>query len=515
MAPRKITAPIVALVLSAGLAACGGGGSVNVGGGTGPSSGSGTGGGTFVAAISAQPNGLDPQKTTAYSSFEVLNNIYDTLVVPNPKTLAMEPSLATSWHQSADHLKWTFHLRHGVKFDDGSRFDASDVVYSFDRIIHDKLPNAYRFATVKRITAVNPDTVEIDLTKPTPNLLSNIGGFKGTAILPKGAAQHMNLNTHTDGTGPYELQSQGPGSITLMANPHYWGQGPYVKKVVFRFISDPTTALTALRTGEVDWTDNVPPQDISSLKNDSTVTVATVPSVDYWYMTMNFDRKPFGNPEVRAAISYAINRNAITQAATFGAATVNQTAIPQGSYWYFHYAPYTQDLSKARSLLSRAGVSHLSMGLMVTNQYPQTVQAAQVIASELAKIGIQVKIQTEDFGTWLDRESKGDYDAFMLGWLGNIDPADFYDAQQTCHGADNFQHYCNKEVDRLLSAADTTIDKARRKQLYDQAVRHIVDDNSYIYLYNPDVVQAWRHGVTGYQIRPDRAINFATVHLSK
>jgi peptide/nickel transport system substrate-binding protein len=512
MSPRLAASMAVVLVAVA-IAGCGGS-SVNLGG-AGSSFGGKVPGGTLQVAIASAPDQLDPQKTTAYASFEVLDNIYDTLVAPDPKTLAMKPSLAKSWTVSRHQLRWIFRLRKGVRFDDGSTFDSSDVVYSFERIIKNKLPNAYRFATVKDIKALGPYALEIDLTKPTPNLLSNIGGFKGMAILPKGIAGRLNLATHTDGTGPFMLESQNPGSITLVANPHYWGNGPHVGKVVFQFIPDGTTAVTALETGEIDWTDNIPPQDISNLQRNDTLHVATVPSTDYWYLTTNFDHKPFGNPLVREAISYAINRPAITEAAMFGAASVNETAIPKTSPWYSGYSPYTENLAKARALLKQAGVSHLSMGLMVTSQYPQTVEAAQVIAAELAKVGIDVNVQTEDFSTWLDRESKGDYDAFMLGWLGNIDPADYYYDQQYCKAADNFQHYCNQQVDRLLNAAGTTSDTARRKQLYDQAARLIVDDNSYIYLYNPDVVQAWGTKVTGFIARPDRAINFDTVRLSK
>jgi peptide/nickel transport system substrate-binding protein len=501
------------MIATVALAGCGGG-SVDLGT-PGTSVSAKVPSGTLQVAIAAAPDQLDPQKTTSYPSFEVLDNIYDTLVAPNPKTLHMQPSLATSWTVSPDHLRWTFHLRHGVRFDDGSTFTAADVVYSFDRIIHNKLPNAYRFVTVKAVTARGPYTVELTLTKPTPNLLSDIGGFKGMSILPKGAARRLNLATHTDGTGPYMLQSQNPGSITLVANPHYWGRGPYVGKVVFQFIPDATTAVTALETGEIDWTDNIPPQDISNLQRNDTLHVATVPSTDYWYLTTNEARKPFGNPLVRRAISYAINRKAITEAAMFNAAAVNETAIPKTSPWYFSYSPYTQNLAKARALLKRAGVSHLSMGLMVTSEYPQTVEAAQVIAAELAKIGIDVNVQTEDFSTWLDREGKGQYDSFILGWLGNIDPADYYYDEQYCKAADNFEHYCNKQVDRLLDAANTTSDMVRRKRLYDRAVRLIVDDNSYIYLYNPDVVQAWSDKVKGFIARPDRAINFNTVRLAK
>jgi peptide/nickel transport system substrate-binding protein len=154
------------------------------------------------------------------------------------------------------------------------------------------------------------------------------------------------------------------------------------------------------------------------------------------------------------------------------------------------------------------------MGLMVTDEFPETVTAAEVIASQLAEVGIDVEIQQETFATWLDRQGQGDYDAFMLGWLGNLDPFDFYHAQHTCDGGSNFHNYCNEETDQLLQDAANETDQDERKRLYDEAVTNIVDDNSYIYLYNPDVVQAWVPELSGYTARPDRAINFETVELS-
>ncbi len=155
----------------------------------------------------------------------------------------------------------------------------------------------------------------------------------------------------------------------------------------------------------------------------------------------------------------------------------------------------------------------LTMGLMVTDEFPETVTAAQVISSQLGEIGIEVDVQNVDFATWLDRQGQGDFDAFMLGWLGNIDPADFYEAQHVTDGASNYQGYSNPEVDQLLTEAATEVDEDARKELYDQAAQIIVDDVSYLYLYNPEVVQAWVPGLEGYQIRPDRAINFEEVQL--
>ncbi|MCF6509147.1 ABC transporter substrate-binding protein [Blastococcus sp. MG754426] len=495
-----------ALVLSA----CSGGGeSVDTGGG-----GGGGGGDVLVAAVSAQPDQFDPHVTSAYPSFQVLENVYDTLVVPNAQDLTMEPSLATDWEVSEDGLTWTFNLREDVTFHDGSEFDAADVVYSYNRIIDEELSNAYRFATVESVEAVDPQTVEITVSQPTPNLPALIGAFKGMAILPEGAADEYDLTTEAVGTGPFTLESSDASSTELAAYEDYWGGAPSIGGVEFRYITEPAAALTALQNGEVQWTDNIPPQQIESLGGDDSVELATTPSVDYWYMSMNYDREPFGNPQVRQAIATAVDRAAVTEAARFGAAQPNQTAIPEDSFFYFDYAPFEPSAEEAQSLIEQSGVqTPITMGLMVTDEFPETVTAAQVIASQLEPIGVDVDVQTVDFATWLDRQAQGDFDAFMLGWLGNIDPFDFYHAQHITDGSSNFQGYSNPQVDELLAQASTETDQDARKELYDQAATLIVDDVSYLYLYNPDVVQAWAPGLSGYEIRADKAINFEGVEL--
>jgi peptide/nickel transport system substrate-binding protein len=153
------------------------------------------------------------------------------------------------------------------------------------------------------------------------------------------------------------------------------------------------------------------------------------------------------------------------------------------------------------------------MKVMVTDELPESVTAAQVIADQLEPIGITVEVEVLDFATWLDRQGQGDFDAFLLSWLGNIDPAAFYESQHLTGASDNYQEYTDPEVDRLLTEAATTVDQDARKDLYDQAAKQIVDDVSYLYLYNPDVVQAWAPGLEGYRIRADRAINFEEVAL--
>ncbi|CAN5170175.1 ABC transporter substrate-binding protein [soil metagenome] len=468
--------------------------------------------GTFVAAIGQQPDQLDPHLTSAYASFQVLENVYDTLVVPNAETLEMEASLATDWEVSDDNLTWTFTLEEGVVFHDGSDFTSADVVYSYERIINEGANN-FRFANVESVEAPDEQTVVINLAEPTPNLLANIGGFKGMAIISEGAAEEFDLATQANGTGPFQLVNLSADGVLIEAFADHWAGAPGVDAVQFRFISEPTTALTELQTGGVNWTDNIPSQQIESLSESDDLVLETVPSSDYWYWTANFNVEPFGDPQVRQALAFAIDREAITQAATFGAGTANQTAIPDSSFWFTDYSPYDYDPERAMELLEDAGVEGLQMNLMVTDEFPETVTAAEVIAANLADVGITVEIQTETFGTWLDRQGEGDFDSLFLGWLGNIDPFDFYHGQHLSTGGFNAQGYVNEEVDDLLIRASTTTDEDERKSLYDEAVEMIVDDGSYWFLYNPDVVQAWSPDVDGYQIRADRAIDFSTVSL--
>lgn len=475
----------------------------------------GAGSGNLIAAIAGEPDQLDPQKTSAYFSFEVLENVFDTLVEPDAD-LRMRPALAESWDVSADQLTWTFHLRRGVTFHDGSPFGAADVVYSYRRIIDEKLSNVDKFAAVTDVTAPDPATVVIRVRQPTPNLLTNLGGFKGMAIVSRANVESGQIATHPVGTGPFSFVSQRSGdSITLAANPTYWGGAPAIPGVTFQFISEPSTALSALQAGEIDWTDAIPTQRVAQLRDDDSLHLAVTPSNDYWYLALNEARAPWNDVRVRQAIAYAIDRQSIVQATSYGTAVANQLAIPQGNPWYVPYDRYRYDLDEARRLLAEANAAPTSMDLLVTSEYPETVTAAQVIAANLAPLGITVNIRTVDMATWLDEQNSGHFDMLMMGWLGNIDPDDFYYAQHHTDGSSNAQKFSDPEVDRLLDAGRVQTDTALRARDYAQAATRIADEVSYLYLYNPSVIQAWRPDLTGYEARRDGAVRFRTARLGE
>ncbi|GIU92544.1 MAG: ABC transporter substrate-binding protein [Acidimicrobiia bacterium] len=475
----------------------------------------------LVAALDSEPRGFDPHLTTSEASLQVLENVYDTLVEPGAD-MTMQPALATEWEISQDGLAWTFSLREDVVFHNGRPLVADDVVYSFERLMDPDLgaANAFRFASIEEVTAIDDHTVQITLNRPTPNLLEIVGGFKGMAIVPREIVEADLIDTQPVGTGPFRFVSAVPGGeILLERNPDYWrsDQGlPHLNGIRFVTVSDPLEALTGLVNGELDWIDSVSPSEAARLQNDGSVVVQSIPSGDYHYLTLNQTRPPFGDVRVRRAIAMAIDREAVAEAARPGAATPNQTAIPPSSFWYHDYEPYRPaDLESARALLEEAGVEGLTIELLVTSDFPETVVEAQVVTRQLQPLGIQVHIVDVDFATWLDRQADGEFDAFLSMWIGNLDPDDFYYGQHHCNGKFNFQGYCNAEVDALLDAGRLETDPRVRKALYDDAAELIVDEASYIYLYNPDVIQAWAAYVTGYQVGADGAARFVETRLDR
>jgi peptide/nickel transport system substrate-binding protein len=429
----------------------------------------------------------------------------------------MEPALATDWSVSDDGLTWTFNLREGVMFHNGRELVADDVVYSLKRIQNPDTGSGagYRLANVASVTAVDPYTVEIAVTQPTPNLPVLVGGYKGMAIVAEENVEDGTIDTAPIGSGPFAFDTYTPGEgVTLVKNENYWQEGlPLLDGVEFRVIPDPTVLLTNLKTGEVQWIDSVPPAELADLQGDSDFTVGTAPAGDYHYFALNENRPPFDDVRVRRAIAMAIDREEITEAATFGAGTPTQTAIPAGNFWSFDYSPFTAgDIEGAQALLDEAGVTDLE--ILVTSDYPETVTQAQVIAAQLEPLGVTVTINDVDFATWLDLEGSGEFDAFMLSWIGNIDPDEFYYAQHRTDAGFNFQGYSNPEVDELLDAARVEADQDARKALYDQAATLIVDEASYIFLYNPLSVDAWTADVSGYTTRGDSAVRFVETSLS-
>ncbi|MFP3953628.1 MAG: ABC transporter substrate-binding protein [Candidatus Acetothermia bacterium] len=477
-------------------------------------------GGELIAGISADPVGFDPHKTSAYSSFEVLENVYNTLVTVGDD-LTPQPAIAKSWEVSEDGLTWTFHIREGIKFHNGRTLVAGDIEYSLERIMDPDTGSgaAWRLATVENISAPDDDTVVIALQNPYPGLLTKVGGYKGMAIVAKENVESGKINTRPVGTGPFEFVEHVPGDrVVLSKNEEYWEEElPYLDGINFRVIPDETVRKTSLLTGEVHWIDSVPSQEIEQLKKRDNVVLGESSGTAYWYAAFNLDHEPFGDRRVRKAIAMSINRSEIAAAAKWDAAVANDSPVPEASYWSTDYHPYLgeQNYDKAEQLLTEAGYPNgFNAGVMVSTQYPGTVRAAQVMQAQVARIGVNLKIRTLEWGTWLEEQSAGNFDIYINGWIDNLDPDDYFYAQHYTGEVFNFTGYSNEELDELLDEGRMEPVKEKRYELYSEIEKTLIDDAPYVYIYIPKVVHAWRPIVKGYTTRPDEALKFKATWIA-
>lgn len=479
-------------------------------------------GGTLVAAWAQDPVGLDPHITSAYSSFQVLENVLDTLVELDEEQ-NVTPSLATDWSVNEDGTVWTFELRDDVVFSNGRPFTADDVVFTYERMLDPETGsgNAYKIAGLTEIQAEGDHTVRMILDAPNAAFLGHLAIDKSVGIIARESVEDGTINTEPIGTGPFVIADYQPGTLVLLErNEDYWRtdeqgeQLPYLDAIELRVISDDSVRRSGLVSGDIHWAIAVPPQSLPELESRDDVIIDRTAAPAYWYVGVNTEVEPLDDVRVRQAISYALDRGQITEAATFGTGVPTQDPIPSTSAWAFDYAPYEQDLEQARELLAEAGVEGgFTMNVMPTTQYEESIRIAQVLQAQLAPLGITVSIDTREWADWLETQGAGEYDTFVCSWNALIDPDDFYYAQHKTGEVFNFTGYSNPTVDDLLEEGRRVEGFEDRYPIYEQVNQEIVDDAVYIYLYNPGNVQAYVPAVQGYQARGDQAIRFTETWL--
>lgn len=469
-------------------------------------------GGTLVAAWAQEPVGFDPHITSAQSSHQILTNVIDNLVTLDAEQTIV-PELAESWAVSDDGLTLTFTLRAGVMFSNGTPLVAGHFKTVFDRLLDPDTGSgaAWRMASVASVEAPDDTTVVLNLSAPAPGLLGHLAVSKALGVFDPASVEDGTINTRPVGTGPFMITDFQPGNrVLLEKNPNYWRDGlPYLDAVDVRIIGDETVRRTALVTGEVDWAFSVPAQSVAELSARDDVVVDGTPAGAYYYIGVNTTEGPLADVRVRQAIAYAINRDNIVEAAEFGNAEPTQDPIPANSAWAFGYAPYEQDVERARALLAEAGYADgFEMNIMPTTEIQATIRAAQVMQADLAAIGIRSDITTLEWAEWLQEQGDGNFDTYICSWNGLVDPDDFYYAQHHTGEVFNFTGYSNPTVDQLLDDARVLPDPAARKELYQQANQAIVDDAPYIYLYNPLQIHAYKPWVQGFATRADQSVRF-------
>jgi peptide/nickel transport system substrate-binding protein len=477
-------------------------------------------GGTLQAAWGSDWDGLDPHRASTEATFQILNNVLETLTFYDDD-MNLVPWLATDWEQSEDGLSWTFTLREGVTFSDGSPLTAEDVVWSLSRLADPQVGsgNAFRVGGAGTTFEVVDDlTVLITTETPNATLPNALGANKSTGIMPADSADEDGNVAVPVGSGPFVISDvEGTTALTLTRNEGYWQEGfPYLDAIEITTISDNAARELALEGSEVDWVFSIAPQNFEALQASEEVIVETAPRLSYDYFGLNLNNEPFSDVRVRQAIALSIDREQICAGAFFGICEATQGPTASGTPWYFPYAPYDRDLDAARALLAEAGYPDgFEMSIMPVASAEETVRGAQIVAQQLADVGISVTVEQEEVATWLDRQANSDFDAFMWSWLGLTDATDYFYLQHRTGQPFNATGYSNPEFDALVDEGLTVGDFDERYAIYEQANQILVDDAPYIYMYAKAEVKAWDPMVNGFTVRPDSAVNFWTVWLSE
>lgn len=481
-------------------------------------------GGELNVAFQNDWESLDPQVTSSYSSLQILNNVLETLTTFD-ENQNLVPSLATSWEQSEDGLTWTFNLREGVMFSNGREMTAEDVVFTYERFLDPEGGFSGNSANIgpAGTTVEAVDTYTVAITTPDVVAIAPIllGLNKATGIFAPESVQEDGSIQVPIGTGPFAIaEVDGTTSIRLERNENYWQEGlPYLDAVVITPISDDTVRETALSGGSVDWVLSIAPQSYDALVADENIVVDTAPQLSYDYIGINLTREPFDNVLVRQAISYAIDREQICEAAYFGLCEpLYGGPIGSGSPWQFDYEPYASSPNpdKAKELLAEAGYPDgFEMEWLPTSAYGETVRAAQVLQAQLSAIGITSTINAPEWAEWLELEGNFIYDAYICSWNGLKDADQYYYLQHRTGLVFNFTGYSNADYDALVDEGRAVADFDARYDIYGQANQILTDEAPYVFMYNKLEIRAYNSNVHGFVVRSDQSNDFWTVWLSE
>jgi peptide/nickel transport system substrate-binding protein len=509
----------IALALVLFMGACGSGSSTSNGS---TSNGTPKTGGTLRVAQETEINTLDPNTSGLVVEREIYYNMYDSLLGIDAK-LNFVPGLALTW-KFTDPVTLVLTLRQGVKFQDGTDFNADAVKFNLDRYMTSTDPAAARksdLGSVQSVEVTGPSTVTLHLKKADATLLAALVDRAGMMLSPTAIRQlGPNLTTAPvgAGTGPFEfVEWKRDDHLTLKRNPNYWRkdssgrQLPYLDQVIFRPMTDLNAILASLKTGDVDMARLVAGKDVAAVKSDSTLFYRDTPSLGYGGFELNVSQPPFNDPAKAKAVALAVDRNQILQNVDFGVGTVSYGPLTSAS-WAYDQSEKIFD--KPDPTKARATATGFSFTLKTANTQDQ-IQIGQLIQAQLAKAGITVNLLPEDFGKLtLETRVQHQFEAALQGWSGRIDPDGNMYAFWHTGGSFNDGRYSNPQVDQLLEQARATTDQAQRRQLYQQAQKVIVGDAAYVFTVNPAVPQISSKKVQNFTLIPDGINRFSEVWLS-
>ncbi|PDO81992.1 glutathione ABC transporter substrate-binding protein GsiB [Kosakonia pseudosacchari] len=483
-----------------------------------------------VVAVGSNFTTLDPYDANDTLSQAIAKSFYQGLFGLD-KDMQLEYVLAESYSISADGMVYTINLRHGVKFQDGTDFDAAAVKANLDRASNPRnsLKRYNLYKNIARTDVVDAYTVKITLKQPFSAFINILAHPASAMISPAALQKYGNdIGFHPVGTGPYELEAWNQTDyVKVKRFAGYWQQGlPKLDSITWRPVVDNNTRAAMLQTGEAQFAFPIPYEQAEVLKRNSKLELVASPSIMQRYISMNVTQKPFDNPKVREAINYAINRPALVKVAFAGFATPATGVVPPTITYSQAYQPWPYDPAKARELLKEAGYPQgFSTTLWSSHNHSTAQKVLQFTQQQLAQVGIKVQVTAMDAGQRAaEVEAKGQAQSgvrmFYTGWSASTGEADWalsplFASWNWPPTQFNTAFYSNSQVDKDLADALKTTDAAEKEQLYKQAQDLIWQESPWVPLVVEKLVSAHNKKLTGFYIMPDTGFSFDNADLMK
>ena len=479
----------------------------------------------LVVGQVAEPATMDPHVATAVNDFRILVNIYDGLVRYAPGTLEVEPALAESWEISDDGTVYTFQLRDGVTFHDGTPFDAAAVKFNFDRMLDEDhplhgtgpFPLSFFFGAIEATEVVDDLTVRFHLNEPYAPFLSNLAYPTGLIVSPTAVETHVDdFARNPAGTGPFAFRVwESNRQVALQRNEDYWNGTPPLAGVVFRPITDANARVSEMLSGNIDLMVEIPPDNVQLFAEDPQFVLHEEAGPHLWFLILNAKEPPFDDVRVRQAVNYAIDKESLVTNVLQGTATVATGPTPEAFGWAYNdeLEPYPYDPDRARELLTEAGYEDGVQTVFYVTEggsgMLDPVPMGTAIQADLAAVGIDARIETYEWNTFLNRVNpglEGRAGMAQMAWMTNDPDTLPFLALRTDampdQGGFNSGYYSNPEVDALLEQARRETDQDERARLYKEMQVIVQEDAPWAFIANWKQNAVTTAAVENFQLEP-------------
>ncbi|WP_240353310.1 ABC transporter substrate-binding protein [Cohnella algarum] len=471
-------------------------------------------GGTVRVAMATEPDNLDPYLSAATDTGSMMDNVFDGLFEAGENS-ELVPAIAESYQVSEDGLTYTFALRQGVTFHDGSALTSEDVYYSYAKLagLNGQEPLSSKFSGIGSIETPDDYTVTVKLKeRDAAFLAANI-----IAIVPK---DYEKQSEHPVGAGPFKFVEYTPGQqLALEKNEQFYDpeRAPKLDRVEFKIMPDVNSSILALQSGDIDMVPGVSAQ--GALQLGESFTLVSGPQNMVQLMALNNSVKPLDDAKVRQAINYAIDKDVIIETVAEGNGTKLGSNMSPAMKMYYQEGledRYSFNAEQAKQLLREAGYENgFDLTITVPSNYQFHVDTAQVIAEQLKQVGIRAEIKQIEWSSWLeDVYNNAKYEATIVGLTGKLDPHEVLGRYETTYPK-NFFKFSNDEFDRLVNEGRTELDETKRAALYKEAQTVLTEQAAAVFIMDPSRTVAMKSNLHGFKTYPVQKYDFAEMYYAE